>query len=446
MTRPNEPPLPAPVSDASPAVCYPPHVGVLLAVNAIRDAQLVVDGPDCVLRKAEYVYGRHDLLSTLLDAGGHHRVTTTDVNAESVVFYQGAELIREVRKAGADRRTAAVLVATMPHVALVGVPHASLLQDVRPSVPKPVLEVRTAGHPDDWLGGYAAVLDALAAELPLVAGPRDPTRVALVGHLLDRNEADQTANVAELRRLLRGLGLRADSVWLAGEPVAALQQAGRAATIVALPAGVHAAHALAARTGATVVACPTPFGLRGSEEFLRTVAGATGRERRAERLIARELRHCLPRVERLVVPVLCGRRLAFAGPPDLFRGFMEMSDELGMRVLLLASSALPVHLRGPLPVSQAGVEPLVLCAPSTATLQDPVLRRLSTALDLFVGSCDFAGLLARSATAWVPLGFPNYHDHALHPRPALGFRGWLCQIERWANGLFRARCDSVTRQ
>ena len=57
----------------SPRLAYSYMVGVYLAVNAIRDARLVVEGPDCTYMKAQYVQGNHDVLSTLTSVSGYHR-------------------------------------------------------------------------------------------------------------------------------------------------------------------------------------------------------------------------------------------------------------------------------------------------------------------------------------------------------------------------------------
>ena len=51
--------------DFSMRVAYPYLLGVYLGVNALRDAFLVVEGPDCSYMKTQYIQGNHDWLSTL---------------------------------------------------------------------------------------------------------------------------------------------------------------------------------------------------------------------------------------------------------------------------------------------------------------------------------------------------------------------------------------------
>ena len=64
---------------------YPTLLGVYLAVNALKDAYVLVDGPDCAFYKAHFIHGRHDLNSTLLRISGRHRVAFTNICSRGVV-------------------------------------------------------------------------------------------------------------------------------------------------------------------------------------------------------------------------------------------------------------------------------------------------------------------------------------------------------------------------
>src|SRR5690606_10843741 len=68
---------------------YPYHLGLFMAVNAIPGCYVVIDGPDCLYRKAEWIHGKHDLCSTLLDAGARHRVVPTMMHSGEVIKSKG---------------------------------------------------------------------------------------------------------------------------------------------------------------------------------------------------------------------------------------------------------------------------------------------------------------------------------------------------------------------
>ena len=252
-------------ADFSPPFRYPFLLGAMLATNAIPDARLLVDGPPCTFRTAQLVHGKHDWASDLLDASGRHRILSTDLSAEGVVRHDGEAVARHIRAIARQGGAGAVFVGAMPHVAVLAPPYEELLGALRETVPLPLLELGRASLDEDWLDGYQAALEALAAGLPLPRGETRPERVAVVGYLMDRTEAD---------------------------------------------------HTLAARTGARVLSCDPPFGLESTVRFLRAVAQATGRAEAAERVITDELRAVVPRLEWAVPHVFTGRRLAFSATPS----------------------------------------------------------------------------------------------------------------------------------
>jgi len=66
-----------PLKDFPKTYTLPYQLGVYLAVNAVPDACLVVDGLNCALPKADLLAGNHDLNSTLFSPLGRHRLVAT---------------------------------------------------------------------------------------------------------------------------------------------------------------------------------------------------------------------------------------------------------------------------------------------------------------------------------------------------------------------------------
>lgn len=391
-------------------VRMPFTVGVYLAVNALSDARVVVDGPDCLFFKAEFVHGTHDLHSTLLDAASRHRVIHTVADTNNVVVDREGLITDLLRRVASEPDVGVVFVTALPMAAITGSQYDRLARLVRSETGKPVLEVAAKSLQGDWLDGYAEVLAALASGLDLAPDPRDEDAVALVGLLLDRTEADNLANVLELKRLLeQGLGLRVTSVWPSNQAVARLARAGTARTVVSLPYGRKAACALARRTGAALVEAEVPLGLRGTAEFLRAVAGATGREGLAEALIRAEEEACAPLLRRASDHVLRGRRIGFVGDPYLAPRLAEYLADLG------AVPAGHVSTRYPPPDDPGwpGAESLA-----------------KGAVDLCLTTTLGTEVLARRRIPHVDFGFPSYGRHALVTAPFLGYRGalWLAQM------------------
>jgi nitrogenase molybdenum-iron protein alpha/beta subunit len=389
-------------------------IGTYLGVNAVSDAALIIDGPDCLFFKAEYIHGTHDVHATLLDPAGHHRVVHTLADTVNVVLDREVEIRDLITRVGSRIGTGAVLVSALPMASITGSQYDRLAREVAVELAKPVLDVPARSLQTDWLDGYAEVLVALARGLPLVEGPTRPDAIALVGPLVHRSEGDAMADVRELVRLCEDdLGLSVASVWPSGRPVAHLAQAGRAGVVVSLPCGRKAARILARRTGATLVEAPTPFGTGQTAAFLRAVAVATGREARAEEVIAAGIPRARAAAAWAGIPR--GVRLAFVGDPGTAEGFPGLADDLGAAATACVSSGHPAVAVGGLPGLEAlqsrdGVD---LCIAGTRGVEACIDRRIP----------------------FLEHGFPSYGTRVLTAAPSLGWAGGPAMAERIANRL-----------
>lgn len=402
---------------------FPTLLGVYLAVNAIPDAYILGDGPDCLIYKSHFIHGRHDLASTLLRIDGRHRVAFSNVCSRGVVKEHDEIIRRHLRTIDGLKACGLTFVTALPMCSITGVDYGRIIRSLDGKLSKPVIDLPPDSLIGDWLDGYAQVLSALVRGLGLSGkakarkGP--PKTAAIVGYFMDRNEADHLGNLAELRRMLCALGLETVSVWLGGEPAAALERAAQADLIVSLPYGRAAARALARATGARLVETELPFGLPKTERFLRDVGRAAGRLKQAEAFIASEFSRVIPRLKWIVPQYFLNRRVAFMGDPYLYEGFRDIVEDLGL------------VLEGAIIRSQHGPAE-ALCAPPSSS---PEVRRIVGApLDLFV-TCwceqDFHGL----RFPVLEFGFPSYRSHALYERPFLGAGGMLAFTERMADKL-----------
>ena len=409
----------------------PFSMGVLLAGNAITDAAVLVDGPDCTFFRARLLAGEHDACSTLLAADGRHRLTQTGLHVDTAVAGHEAAFTEALQALCADPDFALVLATALPMATLTGIDHRRLVAgaSVRGRAPVALLTERTVD--EDWLDGYSRALVEIAQALDLSRTHQALGGVAVVGHVMDRGEADQTANAAEIRRLVQGAGLQPVSVWLSGGSVRELQGVEEAKWIVALPHGRKAAALLGRRLGVPVVDVDVPFGLDATDRFVRTLAAAAGPPHTslAEEFVAAEHLSLARRWRGLVVRRLTHRTVGFEGDPALFRGFVELAAMFGMRVVALVATSRPRPglLRG-----WEGAP--ALCArpewqPQKG--QDPgadaeLYVAHSLARPPWQGTGSAPGRL-------IPHGFPSPGWHACADAPFLGYRGALHFVDRLVN-------------
>lgn len=410
-------------------------VGTYLACNAVRDAYLVVDGPDCVLMRTQFLQGNHDYLAELTSVGGRHKVVNTALEPGDVMHDREHALVALLERIGRTAGVGCVLLTSLPLATVLATDYPRLCRRAAAAVRKPVVAIPGRSLSTDWLGGYQESLAALAAQLDLPRARPKRDGVALVGLLHDRNEGDCRGNVRELERLLRGLGLDPVSVWLSGGDCAELRAVARASTIVSLPYGRKAARTLADRLGAALVEVELPFGLPACERFVRRVAEACGRASRADRVLEAELAAVVPPLEWLGPFLFQQRRFGFVGDPHLLPGFRETIELLGGRLEFSVVTACRHHLGGSArtPTNAAGD---LLVEPRAAELLRFLDERLAPGrLDCLVTNSTCIEAAAGRDLAVVELGFPSYDVHALYDRPYLGFRGALALTDTLANQL-----------
>jgi nitrogenase molybdenum-iron protein alpha/beta subunit len=261
----------------------------------------------------------------------------------------------------------------------------------------------------DWLDGYADVLAAAAAAVPLPAADLDPGVAVIAGVLRDRDEADAEGDRAELCRLVAGAGLRVAAVW-PGDPPAAFAGAG---IVVALPYARRAAALLAERLGARMVEVGVPLGLAGTAAWVRSLAAATGGEAAAEAYLDRQLDRWAPRFEWVVPHGLLHKRVAIVADPYRARAFAGLAAELGLDL----AAVLPT----------GGAAALVADLPGPAALEGPEPFDLVLAHRPAAEACRDRGL------PWLERGFPSPGHHVLHPVATLGFEGTASLVEAMIN-------------
>ncbi len=405
-------------------------VGVYLAINAIPDAYLLVDGPDCTLYKAHFIHGRHDWNSTLLDVRGQHRVSFSNVCSQGVVLEHDDVLRNQIRRLDAIEGGGGVIVTALPMCSITGVDYGRVIRGLNGSLTRVAIDVPPSSLVGDWLDGYAQTLHAIARGLELRSGQRRPRTAAIVGYLMDRNEGDHVANLAELRRMLAALGLETVSVWLGGEPISNLRRAEEAEWIISLPYGRRAAETIADRTGAEIVEVDVPFGLAKTTAFLRTIAEATGRESLAESFVDEQLGRVVPRLEWVLPHLFLHRRVSFVGDPHLLDGFLDIAEETGMHVEGAISIARRAH--GP---NRSGVT--ILHEPSLGMEEvTRILDRPDLLVACRVDQRTFADQRRSAASPpSMEFGFLSYGYHVLSDRPFLGYPGFLAFVERMAEHL-----------
>jgi nitrogenase molybdenum-iron protein alpha/beta subunit len=413
--------------DFTPRITSPYLLGVYLAMNAIPDAYLLLDGPSCFPLKTPSIQGNHDWFSTLASVGGPQRCITTRAHPSTVVFSRDRMLAGMIEAVASLPTSGSIFLSARPMAALTGADYARIGREAAGTNGKQVFPVAPKSLSSHWLGGYAETLKSIAQNLDFGTPRPKKDSVAIVGYLFDRNEGDHHANLNELKRYLGILGLDVSTIWLSGRETADLRRVAEADRILSLPYGRRAARILGKRLDIPVLELELPFGFDATETFLRTLGTALGREEQAEALIDEGLARTVPLLEWVAPFVFQNAQVGFLGDPVHLTGFESILELLGARLSFAFLTADPGFYK----LSPENTPPNTYFDPTQKVVVKSVKeQRESHGLDLLVASN--VGTKLGSVPIF-EFGYPSYFTHALVPRPFLGFQGCVTLIDSMAN-------------
>lgn len=416
--------------------------GLYLTLLGVPDLWVVVDCPRCLSELlVESAVGEHAWRHRLMRLDGNDRLFSTDMGIGKVEHGQTAALLARLETLSRrGPRPGAVLVSEMAPSRLVGNDLDGLAASIAAATGAPARAIHHLSLTRDWLDAFKEALAALVELLPDVCFTGDRDAVAVVGHLLDRPEADGLSDVREVVRLLSSLGVEVAAVWTSGSPVETLARAGTARRILALPYGHDAARRIAARSGAEVLELGLPIGLDGTATWLREAGAWLGREREAGQAVEAGLRAVVPGIAPLVPCRIAGRRIGVVADPATATGLSAFLAELGADVVRPL-----IRCRRPEDVPEG------LRSDDGIRRHDPSLDslrawfRAATAvapLDLVIGSSREREMLP-AGIPFLEMGYPSVHWRPLSDAPRLGFAGALHLVERISNRLAETRYDRL---
>lgn len=428
---------------------HTPFFGIYLATHAIRDALCMCHASVGCKVKTQLHLVDHDGI-----ADAHNRRRYSQFIDEDLIQGSTAQLESEIVSFQKRLQSQLVVIDCSTPISLQGQSLKAVVERLRATTGVDVVHVDSRNAEQDYLSGYAATVATLfrrqfeKANGGERASPvqTHADEVTVLGYPFDRYEPDHTGNIAELRRLLFGLGLKAKAVFFAGEPYATLQDAVHARHHVLLPYA-HGMQADLVKLGLQGIATGLPMSVGGTRRWLTQVATATGiAPARLDKLLDHELDRVKPLAE-LARKHLRGRTFAaFADPPRL-AGLVATLSEVEMVPTVLGT--LHFSLGGRETVQRLLRDHHGIELPTTVQwLHDPApheLVRLASHVrhdgptlqgtDLVIGTSIERQHLQASARPFVEFGFPSERRHHLFPAPWLGFHGAMRLTEQVLHAL-----------
>lgn len=245
---------------------------VLLWINAIKDAYLWIDSPDCFFIKADNIQWNHDINSYIRKANWEHKFLSTISNVDNIIDSRNSNFEKTLSDMCSRDFTSLIFVSSMPMNQLVGVDYEWLINNILKKFPhKSVFNIPSRSMTSCWLDWYSDLLFSLAKNIDINWAKSDLNNVAIIGNLFDRNEWDCIWNIDEIINIFSWLWLKVVSIWLDWWTYEDILKVKNAWTIISLPYGRKAAKKIANRLNIWLLELDLPFWINNTIEFINNI-------------------------------------------------------------------------------------------------------------------------------------------------------------------------------
>jgi nitrogenase molybdenum-iron protein alpha/beta subunit len=427
--------------------------GVSIALHAIPDAFLLMHcGVGCK-HKATSKLSTHDWAENVVDREGWTEVGDAELIEGST--HRIGPYLRSWQKRVQPGLMAVISVTFLD---LTGDDYKDEVRQNDEELPCKVIYVPAPGYDGDVYAGYASALVEVVKSLDWTQPVTHKTEVSVLGYLFDRYEGDHLGNLAQLRSLLKALGLSLGATLFSGAPYAKLHEAPRAGLTLSFPYAAPRAKRFKRLTKRELLQVDLPMGIAGTSRWLRVVGKAAQVQ---EERIQAVIQHKEAQVRKHIGMArqhLEGQRVAVFADVPLLIGLCTLLLELGLMPVLVGIRG---HTLGGEQEFRDGLarngfslpdDLPVLLSPSLHAVRENVRNLLDRdQLDGMIGAAtEFNAITTLPADTFVQYdhrgeptkgglfaleaGFPCKHYHVTRPSPFMGYAG----VMGWADRLLNA--------
>ena len=412
--------------------------GIMMGVHAIKDAFLLMHtGVGCKYKTAAQL-SQHDWATHPNKKEGWTQV------GDRAVIKGSSGRIGPFARSWAERRNPGFMaVVSAVFLELTGEDFSDAVRKTEESgFPCPMAFLGTGGAAGDFYQGYAAMQLAAAKRLEWNPEEKRKNEVSLIGHMFTRYEADQRADLAQMKGLMRALGLTMGPCLFSGTNFSELEGIGGAEHVIQLPYLRPVRKKMKRALKRDTIEMDLPMGMAGTSRWVRELAEHTGVSRgRAEAFIQQQERKTSGQIG-IVRDRFAGLGVAVIADTPLAAGYVTMMTELGFRPLFvgLRDASLGQREAFEATLEKNGISlpegAVVVERPSLRVLREELVNRMERGeIKGVIGSSTDTQLLQtnrlRSTRGFViQAGFPTTKYHVTYSIPTFGYGGVLAVAQR----------------
>lgn len=397
--------------------------GVYMALNAVRDAYLLMDAPNCSYKKISSIDKNHDWHSTIFRKNGRHRLAHTGVTSQDVIHERTGHIVDMLRHMSSYPEIGSLWLCSMPMASITGIQYDLIVSTAQKKSTIPIIEIPSKSLSHDWLSGYKYTLSSIANALELDSSSKQKNHVSIIGYLYDRNEGDHKGNLELLTYYLKHLGVHVDTIWLNGSSYNDLSLVAQSEALIALPYAGNAAKKIAQKTGAAVIETSLPIGLELTTAWITTIAEYFNVQDKAKEFIEKQLELIIPAMKWIIPKYCISKTISYIGDPYLMDAVAGVCNEFGAhmdKAILYGKNELSESLN--------------------FLNNTPEVYYESLDADFSNFSCDYIignseGLYIKNAKhkPYIQLGYPSQGHHCLTKSPFMGYVGVINLLNRIMN-------------
>ncbi|MBP7795756.1 MAG: hypothetical protein KA059_03140 [Elusimicrobiales bacterium] len=407
-------------------ISMPFLLGVIDGINSFNDICLIIDGPNCIMPRLEYIYGNHDIYSTLLSPLQEHRITYTMNDPLSGKDLE-RRLLFSIEEQLSYNKYSAIFISPLPFQRIARVDYLRIINSIKSDIPIIYVEPRSCD--EDWIDGYVAFLESILNYLLKINGnvKNKKNTISVLGLLFDRNEYDNIANVAEIKKILNFLDFNDVYVFPSGTSFKETLKIIESENLIVLPYLYAFSDLVLKKYKANVFNLKLPFGINNSLRW--------GSVLRKGKNISKLNQLAIDSMSR-VLPVLnnlAGKNALYFGEPFMLDSIADFLNELNISI---KGAFLNTGFKKGINIQEFKY---VFFNPSLNRIKN-IIKNIKSEDDIsfFIGNCFIKSLDIMGDSAFLEFGFPSYSNHSIYNQPYLGFDGFVNFTDKIFNTIIRS--------
>lgn len=403
--------------DSAMSYCY--FFGAYSIGYAIKDCVNILHTPSGCQRRILYLWSMHD------NSSNYKLTLSTNVIDKDVIFGTEKKLEELVKDTINRYQPQMISIISSCAPEIIGMDYEIALSDLRNATDTKILPINSPGFKGDFYTGFKNTLKELIQTLPIM-GNKEKNTINIIGYFYSRYEEDENANIKELTRIIEGIGLKVNTIFMNGCMYKELEQFSKAEYNVILPYGKECMEYLENKVKQKNIICDMPIGVDGTVKFIRKIAKETNHIEEAERFIKQELNKCIPRIE-TTIHIMNGKKACIIGDKQYLLGILDYILELGIEPSIIGcyndNSNINKEIYSIIKKNtNLNYEPIIIEKCTRENVKKTVEENY---VDFCIGSSIEARDLEELKIPVIELVFPLFEKHYNFDFPILGFNGSL---------------------